>query len=143
MTPEPNISKVRVSDVMHPGVVSCASQTPLAQVAQLMADNDVHAVFVDGMTPQLHAHERLVEAFVTDQDLMRAIGAGRVYAEAGQTTTSHVTAVHADDPLQRAAELMGREGCSHLIVLSRDGLEPLGVISSLDIARALSRPPDS
>jgi len=103
-----------------------------------MAEHNVHAVFVDGLGPSLRAHEHLVQAFITDQDLMRAISSGRLDAEAGESTTSQMVTVRAEDSLEKAAEVMGDERCSHLIVVSGDRPEPLGVLSSLDIARALA-----
>ena len=135
-------STVAVGAVMHRGVINCPSQTPLGEVAALMAEHSVHAVFVDGMARDPLNHERLVRGFVTDLDLMRAAGSGRLDAEVGQVTASQILTVDPDEKIERAAQIMAEHDCSHLVVVSPDGAEPLGVISSLDIARALvSRPP--
>ncbi len=123
---------------MHPGVISCASQTPLGQVAKLMVDHNVHAVFVDGLAPGRLTHEPVVQAFLTDRDLMRAAGNGHLDAEAGESITSQMVAIGVDEGLVHAAAVMAREGCSHLVVLSADKRESLGVLSSMDIAAVLA-----
>ena len=107
-----------------------------------MAEQSVHCVVVDGVARGPHNHERLVWGIVSDLDLMRAAGTGRLDAEVGQVTASQIITVNPDENIERAAQIMAEHDCSHLVVVSPDGVEPLGVISSLDVARALvSRPP--
>jgi CBS domain-containing protein len=78
-----------------------------------------------------------VWGIVSDLDLMRAASARRVDAEAGEAAASEIVTINPDEDVERAAQIMGEHDCSHLIVTSPDGVEPLGVISSLDVARAL------
>ena len=142
MTLPSSSSTVAVGAVMHRGVINCPPQTPLGAVAALMAEHSVHAVLVDGMGRGPLTHERLMRGFVTDLDLMRAAGSGRLDAEVGQVTASQIVTVNPDEKIERAAQIMAEHDCSHLVVVSPDRVEPLGVISSLDVARALvSRPP--
>ena len=141
MTVSSRSSTITVGAVMHRGVISCPSQMPMGGVAALMAEHSVHCVVVDGATVAPRSHERLARDFVTDVDLMRATGSGRLGAEAGEATANQIVTVSPDENIERAAQIMSEHDCSHLVVVSADGVEPLGVISSLDVARAVSRPP--
>ena len=132
-------STVTVGAVMHRGVISCPSQMPMGGVAALMAEHGVHCVVVDGVKVASGSHERLARDFVTDVDLMRATGSGRLDAEAGKATANQIVTVSPDESIERAAQIMSEQRCSHLVVVSADGVEALGVISSLDVARAVSR----
>ena len=46
----PAFERATVVDVMRPGVMSCAPDSPLVSVAQTMATHHVHSVVVGGMT---------------------------------------------------------------------------------------------
>jgi CBS domain-containing protein len=126
---------------MHSGVITCPPQTPLGYVAALMAEHSVHCVVVDGLADGPHHSERLVWGIVSDVDLMRAAGSGRLDAEAGEAAASEIVTINPDEDIERAAQIMGEHDCSHLIVVAPDSGQPLGVISSLDIARALASGP--
>jgi CBS domain-containing protein len=141
MTPLSRSRAITVGAIMHRGVISCPAQMPMAGVAALMAQHSVHCVVVDGAKVGPRSHERLARDFVTDVDVMRATGSGRLDAEAGEATAKQIVTVHPDENIERAAQIMSEHDCSHLVVVSADGVEPLGVISSLDVARAVSRPP--
>jgi CBS domain-containing protein len=100
---------------MHRGVINCPSQTPLGEVAALVAGHSIHAVFVDGTARVPLRHERLVQGFVTDLDLLRAARAGRLCAEVGDVTASGAVTIHPDEDVAHAAQLMGEHQCSHLV----------------------------
>jgi CBS domain-containing protein len=132
-----NFSALTISEVMHPGVIDCPPQTPLREVASLMAENSVHCVVVDGLARGPHHTERLVWGVISDVDLMRAAGAGRMEGEAGEIAATEIVTVDPHEDIQRAAQVMGEHECSHLIATEPDSGRPLGVVSSLDVARAL------
>lgn len=46
--------------------------------------------------------------------------------------------IEADAPLRRAAQLMREYGISHLVVVDPGAQTPLGVISTLDLARVIA-----
>jgi CBS domain-containing protein len=71
---------------------------------------------------------------VSDLDLVSAIGTN---ANAGSVAASPVVAVTPELTLEHAATLMAENQTSHLLVISDKGL-PVGVISTLDVARALA-----
>jgi CBS domain-containing protein len=127
----PSFDHASVADVMHPGVMSCAPQAPLGDVAATMAAREVHAVVVGGVS-----NDRLVWGVISDMDLLRASEAGLEGRHAEDATTGRAIVVAPDTPLTEAAALMVEHGTSHLVVAAHE--QPVGVISSLDIARALA-----
>ncbi len=130
-------SSLKIHEVMHPGIIDCPPQTPLHEVASLMAENSVHCVVVDGLARGSHHTERLVWGVISDVDFMRAAGAGRMEGEAGEIAATEIVTINPHEDIQHAAQVMGEHDCSHLIVIEPDSGRPLGVVSSLDVARAL------
>ena len=120
--------KAAVSDVMTPGVISCAPATPLRTVARLMATHRVHAIVVDD-----GADWRIV----SDLDLVGSAHAADELTACSVAATPLVT-VAADETLERAAQLMAENESAHLVVVEPAADTPLGVVSTLDIARALA-----
>jgi predicted transcriptional regulator len=118
-----------VGEAMTPGVLTCLPVTPLRDVARMMARHRVHAIVVFGSDDRLHPW-----GVVSDLDL---IGAVNTQANAGAVAASPVVTVTVDMSLEHAATLMTENQTSHLLVISDKGL-PVGVISSLDVARALA-----
>ena len=123
----PKLGDVRVGDCMHHGILSCAADAPLGEVAGVMAHERVHMVAVTnegGMRPI---------GIVSDLDLVAAAASGdeptALQAAAGEPLT-----VSAGASLERAAQLMTEHGVSHLVVLERSSGYPIGVLSTLDIA---------
>ena len=123
---EPLLDELTVADAMHHGIVSCPPAAGLREVAELLARNRIHCVVVtdDGGT---------VWGIVSDVDLVRGLGS-RVPLTAGNLAALEGIAVAPEDELHRAAQLMGEHDVSHLIV--RAGGAPVGILSSLDVARA-------
>ena len=64
----PAFRNASVADVMTPGIITCAPETPLATVAELMATRSVHAVAVGGI-----AANHLVWGVIDSLDLVRAL----------------------------------------------------------------------
>ncbi len=128
-----------VRDAMHPGVVDCTPQTPMHEVGKLMAEHDVHCIVVDGLARGAHGAEQLVWGIVSDLDLATAAASGRLDEQAGEFAATEPVAVGPDEDLHQAAQLMAEHDCSHLIVTDEATCRPVGVLSSLDIARALAR----
>src|SRR5512133_2557006 len=71
----PTLGSLRVTDAMHPGLVSCSPDTTLRTVARMMATYRVHAILVTS-----HGDEELlgggVWGVVTDADLLRTARTG-------------------------------------------------------------------
>jgi CBS domain-containing protein len=127
----------RVSDVMTEGLITCAPTTPLRGVARLMAAHRVHSVFVfdygneDDESPELWG-------IVSDLDLVAAAWANVDTQTAGESAVTPLVYVRKDDDLRHAAQLMAESGVSHLAVVDPKTRRPVGVLSTLDIARAVA-----
>jgi CBS domain-containing protein len=119
----------RVAAVMTAGVISCEPDTPLAEVAAIMAKRHVHAVYV-------FADDELW-GLVSDLDLVAA-ARGRLDAlTARDASVTPLLAVQSDDLLERAAQLLAENGVSHLAVLDASS-RPVGVLSTLDVAHMIA-----
>jgi CBS domain-containing protein len=132
-----DFADLEVDQVMHSGVIDCQPQTPLRELASMMAENSVHCVVIDGVARGPRNLERLVWGVLTDVELMRAAGASELDQDAGKLAASEIVTIEPHEHIQRAAQLMGEHECSHLIVVDPASGRPLGVISSLDVARGL------
>jgi CBS domain-containing protein len=138
----PALEGLRVVDVMHPGLISCSPATPLRTVARMMTTYRVHAVLVT-----THGEEKLAGGgtwgIVSDTELLRAAeSADLEETTAGTVAAPGVPAVASSDDLARAAAVMVEQGASHVIVVERHAARPVGVLSTLDLARALAGFPE-
>jgi len=126
-----------VGDAMSHGVISCPPETPLRVVARMMSTYGVHAIFVfehaneDDEAPQLWA-------VVSDLDLVAATRLDLDTLTAGASAVTPLVSVAADRSIAEAGALMSQYGIAHLAVTDPDSRRPIGVISTLDIARALA-----
>lgn len=112
---------------MHPGVLTCAADDSLQNVAAIMTTHRVHAVVItspSGARPV---------GVVSDLDVVAGVAAGADLT-ARQAAATETLTVSADELLEGAAQLMSEHGVSHLVVVDGAGGFPLGVLSTLDIA---------
>jgi CBS domain-containing protein len=129
--------RATVADVMTEGLISCAPSTPMRSVARLMATHRVHSVFVfdygqeDDETTELWG-------LVSDLDLVAAAWADVDEQTAGESAVTPLVYVAQSDDLRHAAQLMAESGVSHLAVVDPATQRPVGVVSTLDIARAIA-----
>jgi CBS domain-containing protein len=68
----------------------------------------------------------------------RAPGPGFEELTAGDVAATDMVVVQPDDTIEHAAQLMAEHDTAHLIVASPESGQPVGIVSSLDIARALA-----
>jgi CBS domain-containing protein len=128
----PRLRHVRVADAMHPGVLTCSPETPLREVARMMATHHVHCVVVRGVPGRGRSP---AWGLVSDIDLVTAVTRGDLEEPtAGELASTDSLTVSADDPLDRAAQLMAEHRATHLIALTPASGEPAGVLSTLDLA---------
>ena len=134
-----HLDSVTVADAMTAGVINCAPNTPLRTVAKLMTTYRVHAVFVfdyaDGADDGFE-----LWGLVSDLDLVAAARCGLERRTAGESAVTPLVTVLGTDTLARAAELMAANGVSHLAVVDTSMPRPVGVLSTLDIAREIASP---
>jgi CBS domain-containing protein len=123
-----------VREAMHEGVLSCPADAPLSAVAELMAGKGVHCIVVTD------ADDTSVWGVISDLDLVAAAGVRDLEAQsAGASAASVALAIRPDETLQRAAQMMTEHATAHLLVVDRGSGRPVGVLSTLDVARLLAR----
>ena len=112
---------------MQLGLFSCPPDTDLRALSRMMVERSIHSVVVRGL--------REGYGIVSDLDLLAGLEDPRAQRAADVVRTD-VISVRPDNTLETAAHLMTARGTSHLVVLSPETGFPVGMISSLDIARA-------
>lgn len=138
----PALTNLRVIDAMHPGLVSCSLDTPLRTVARMMATYRVHAILVTA-----HGEEALAGGgpwgIVTDTELLRAAETGLLEERTARTVAvTPVLTVATSDGLAHAAATLLETGDAHLVAIEAHSGRPVGVVSTLDVARALAGFPE-
>lgn len=132
------LAEIEVAEAMHPGVLTCPLETPLRDVARMMALYRIHAVVAFGEDTD-DANGVGLWGVISDLDLVQAaVGGDFEDRSAAGTAVTPVLSIADDDTLQRAAQLMSEHYVTHLVVVDSDTTRPVGVLSTLDIARALA-----
>jgi CBS domain-containing protein len=127
------LGAISVRDAMHEGVLSCPTDAPLSTVAELMAAKHVHCVVVTDHD------DTSVWGVISDLDLVAAAGVRDLDAQsAGGSAATPALAIGPDETLQRAAQVMTEHATAHLLVVDPDSGRPVGVLSTLDVARTLA-----
>jgi CBS domain-containing protein len=121
-----------VKDLMHPGVITCKAATTLGQVAVLLDQHQVHALFVTD-------RDGHILGIISDFDLMagewlssdsESLTAMRKLT-AADLMTQPVDSVEVNTPLDEAVNLLMEKGVSRLLV--RENGKPVGIISLSDL----------
>lgn len=135
-TPAQILARTRVRAAMQLGLFECEPGADVRTLARVMAERRIHAVVVvpsvgGGGAPS----GRLAWGIVSDIDLMRALGPATERTTAGELARTHAVAVLPAATLEEAARLMAEHDTAHLVVVSPDTGHPVGMVSTLDIAR--------
>lgn len=131
-TNAPSFEEARVRDVMTTGVVSCPPDMPLRAVAAMMARDRIHSVVVFDGGPER------AWAIVSDLDVVSAASADLDRETAAAVAGTPVVTIGPDERLTRVVQLMAEYESTHLVVVEPDTNRPVGIVSSLDIARILA-----
>lgn len=126
----PPFERATVLDAMRLGVVSCPPDTPLREVARIMATYRIHCVVVTdtaGGAPL---------GVIADIDVVAAAPSRE--AVAGVLARTEPVTVRPDDSLAHAALLMAEHEITHLVVVRPDSRDPIGMLSALDVAGVLA-----
>ena len=134
----PQFDRATVADAMRHGVIGCPPDTPLRAVARMMATHHVHCVVITGH--ELDSGGHVVErpwGLVTDLDVARAADAVDDLT-AGEIAKADAPTVRPETPLPEAARTMAEQGLAHLVAVDALSGQPVGVISTLDVAGNLA-----
>lgn len=133
------LARTTVRDAMQLGLFECPADTGLTALAQIMADKSIHGVVVEGVERRDHNGKPLEWGIVSDRDLMRGLESGREGVTAGELAAAELLVVKPADTLEHAVRLMVEHEATHVIVASPDTGRPAGMLSTLDVARAVAR----
>ena len=126
-----------VGDVMHKGVVTCDVDEPLTSVARTMLQRRIHCVVV--WHEPATASDPQVWGVVSDLDLVKVAATEDVGAwTASGSAATPALMTTPEETLRRAAQLMAEHEVAHLVVVDSETSRPVGVISTLDVAKAVS-----
>lgn len=131
------LSRTTVGAVMHPGVVACAPDSPLVELAGTMADLRMHCIAVAGVAQRAGRDEHFVWGLVNDMDVVHAAYRGELAMPASEAAATAPLALPESAGLDRTAALMVEHDATHVVAVGRSGL-PSGVVSTLDVLRILS-----
>jgi CBS domain-containing protein len=138
--PRRPFDEATVADAMSRGVIHCTPDTSLRTVAQLMATHNVHAVFVFDYGSEADETAELW-GMVSDLDVAAAACGDIDTSTAALSAVAPLQTVASDEPIATAAQTMALKGLAHLAVLDPATQRPIGVLSTLDVARAVAEPP--
>lgn len=134
-----DLRTVLVGDVMTHPLITCAHDVPLHEVAELMAEHLVHSVVVFHDAEEgAPFHRRW--GVLSDLDLVAAAPWEPEVATAGSVAGSPTVVVGPKDTLAAAALSMAEHQTTHILVVEPGADEPVGILSALDLAKALAAP---
>jgi CBS domain-containing protein len=129
-------ARSHVRDAMTSPIRACSPDLPLASAAELMAAERIHCLAV-ARAPAKVGNGHL--GVITDLDLVAAASdsglAGRTVAD---VAAAPAFTIASDAHLSEAASLARDLGTHHLVVVEPDAGRPVGVLSTLDLLRALA-----
>jgi CBS domain-containing protein len=134
-SPADVLGHTRVRDAVQLGLFHCEPDDDAAAVARTMAEQSIHSVVVAGIVRRDHAGDHLAWGIVSDLDLMRALRPGAVEATAAEVAGTEIVTVSPLESLEQAVQLMDEHETAHLVVVSPDTGRPVGMLSTLDVAR--------
>lgn len=133
-----SIGDLSVGDAMHEGVISCPPETPLRTVARMLTTYRVHAIVVFPRHSGDLAHVMSWKV-VSDLDVARAARDGDLDVQtAGDIAATPVCCMSPGKSLADTVEAMIEYRLWHVFVIDEHTQRPIGVLSTLDVARALA-----
>src|SRR6185503_1582000 len=127
----PEFGTFTVLNALQLGLIECPADASTRAVARTMAEHNVHCVIVRGIEP--HGW-----GIVSDLDLMASLRPELSNATAGQLAATDSLVVDPADSLEHAAQLMAEHQTTHAIVVDPVTNRPIGILSTLDVARFLA-----
>jgi CBS domain-containing protein len=129
----PALTGLPVRDVMSRSLLTCRPDTPVRDVARLMATLSVHAVPIENGSR--------VRRIVTARELVQvACSTAEHTSLTAEDVAVDAVTVGPDDLLPTAAARMLEGKASHLVVVDPPSGDAIGVVSDADIVRRWSWP---
>jgi predicted transcriptional regulator len=118
-----------IREIMEPNVFWLPDDMPLKRAAQALAERQISGA------PACTADGKIV-GMLSKTDLTDYYGGVNELRLVRDVMTPEVFAVHPDDPIDRAIQLMAFEGVHRVLVLENDALA--GILTSMDVLRDLA-----
>ena len=135
------LADITVREAMQLGLFHCPPDADLRTLAYTMAERSIHCVVIGGVRRTERGGERLTYGIASDLDLMRGLSEPAGARIASDVATTELITVMPGETLETAARLMAEHGTAHLIVASPQTGLPVGIVSTLDIARVAAGVP--
>jgi predicted transcriptional regulator len=121
-----------VKHIMHNGVISCKSDTPVSDVVRILSDTDIHALVITGEAGE-------VVGIVSHMDIIPHHTKDLAQLTAAEIMTSKVISVAPESAVRDAIDVMVSKRIHRLVVTQPEGdkLMPVGVLSTTDIVREM------
>jgi len=122
-----------VRDLIHRGVVTCDVGALVSEIAQTMAENDVHCVIVV---------DEVGEAcgVISDLGLLKAYGKNVDKVTAEDVLGGSAIIVNPDALVSEAVAIMQEKHIHHLVIVSEPPLHrPVGVLAASDIVKEMAK----
>ncbi|MGE3139360.1 MAG: DUF1918 domain-containing protein [Thermoleophilia bacterium] len=132
---EGRLHAVRVRDVMTTELVTCTSDVPLAEVAELILRHQIHSLVVLAPPAGDPDGEATDWSVLTGVDLVASLWSGEL-GHAGSIAALPRVVVDGEASVADAARVMSENATTHVVVVDDRG-DPIGIISTLDLARVL------
>ncbi len=126
-----------IRDVMTRGVSTVSPDTPIKEIADMMAHQCLSGVAVIGV------HGDAL-GFISELDIVKVLHKPDLkQLTAEDVMSSLLIAIAPDATLGRAAKIMGEEHVHRLLILSEKGVgasqRPVGILSTSDIVREVAK----
>jgi CBS domain-containing protein len=136
---ETRLHQVSAGEAMHRGVLCVPLHTPLPKVAEMMARYNVHCIVA---LDERGEYQTRVWGLIPASELVRIAAVDELENRtAGPSATSGVVTVEPADSVHEAARLMSENEVDHVIVVDPVSNRPVGILSTLDVARVLAGEP--
>ncbi len=121
-----------VKHIMHNGVISCRSDTPVSDVVRILSDTDIHALVITGDSGE-------VVGLISHMDIIPHHAEDLSHLTAAQIMTNKVISVAPESSVRDAIDVMVSKRIHRLVVTQPEGdkLMPVGVLSTTDIVREM------
>jgi CBS domain-containing protein len=123
-----------VRDLMRHGAVTCAFDTPVKEVAQIMVMNRTRYVVV---TDEHHA----IAGIISARSILKAWGKDLDKTQAKDILLAYTVTTTPETALAEAIKLMQRRRIQHLVIVSErpPHKRVVGILSASDIVRHMAR----
>jgi len=133
----------KVKDWMHRGVITCAAETLVSEVAATLDKHDISALVVvdeNGDVQGVISRTDLVNARFIAPYMKHWRG-----LSAQHLMTKPVISISAESTIEEAAQLLFEKHIHRLVVVEKSGhhLRPVGILSVTELARHVREPTQS